>query len=168
MSSDHTPVLEAPVIIRPATRKDLEVIGDLWVELMSFHADLDARFGIPDGGRVKYMRHVTPMLHDDMCRPLVAVVAEGVVGYLLAYVAENPPIFPIPRYGFIADLCVTSACRRRGVGKRLVADALAWFRRHGVTSIQLNVAHHNPVSQAFWRGIGCTDYLDHMWLALAP
>ncbi|OPZ87572.1 MAG: putative acetyltransferase [bacterium ADurb.Bin429] len=167
MSSDHAQLLEAPVIIRPATRKDLDVIGDLWVELMSFHAGLDIRFGIPDGGRVKYIRHVTPMLHDDMCRLLVAIIDERVVGYLLAYVAENPPIFPTPRYGFIADLCVTAVCRRRGVGKRLVDDVLAWFCRQGLTSIQLNVAHHNPVSQAFWRGIGCTDYLDHMWLALS-
>ncbi len=152
--------------IRPATRRDLEVIGDLWVELMTYHAGFDPRFGVPENGHGHYIKHVTPMLRDDMCRVLVAEVAGSVVGYLLAYIAENPPIFPTRRYGFIADLCVTNFCRRRGVGKLLVDDALRWFRRHGMESIQLNVAHHNPVSQAFWRKIGCADYLDHMWLRL--
>lgn len=157
---------EAPVAIRPASRKDLEVIGDLWIELMTFHAGLDPRFGIPDNGRQHYIKHVTPMLRDDMCRVLVAEVAGAVVGYLLAYIAENPPIFLTHRYGFIADLCVTSFCRRRGVGKLLVDAALRWFRLNDLSSIQLNVAHLNPVSQAFWRRIGCVDYLDHMWLKL--
>lgn len=152
--------------IRTATRHDVEAIADLWVELMTLHAQLDARFGVPENGRSHYMRHVYTILRDDTYHVLVAEEAGSVVGYLLAYVAQNPPIFTMPRFGFIADLCVTASCRRRGVGAQLVAVVRDWFRQHHLTSIQLNVAHHNPISQAFWRKIGCSDYLDHMWLTL--
>jgi ribosomal protein S18 acetylase RimI-like enzyme len=152
--------------IRPATRRDLDAVGDLWVELMTYHHRLDPRFGIPEDGRRQYIRHVAQALRDDNCRLLVAAVDGRIVGYLFSYIAQNPPIFPHPYFGFIADLCVTATCRRGGIGALLVRDALAWFKARGLHSVQLNVAHHNPISQAFWRKMGCSDYIDHMWMPL--
>lgn len=154
------------VVVRPAVYHDIEAIGDLWVELMSFHATLDPRFTIPSHGRHHYIRHTQNALRDDNFVVLVATWRERVVGYLLGYIGQNPPIFPQQRYGFIADVCVTHACRRRQAGERLVQHACRWFREHGLQSIQLNVAHHNSISQAFWRKMGCMDYLDHMWMDL--
>jgi ribosomal protein S18 acetylase RimI-like enzyme len=157
------------LIIRQATRKDLDAIGDLWVELMAFHAALDHRFRIPPHGRSNYIRHVYTVMRDSNYHVLVAQGGEKqVMGYILAYIAQNPPIFPHPRYGFIADLCISEAARRQGIGEALLTTVLEWFRSRGMENIQLNVAHHNAVSQAFWRKMGCTDYLDHMWLSLSP
>ncbi len=142
------------------------MIGDLWVELMAFHAALDARFSVPPHGRANYIRHVQHALRDETFVVLVAVEQQQVVGYVMGYIGQNPPIFAHPRYGFIADLCVTSQCRRKGAGEALVKKICAWFRGRGMHSVQLNVAHLNPLSQAFWRKVGCADYLDHMWLEL--
>ncbi|MHB9024557.1 MAG: GNAT family N-acetyltransferase [Armatimonadota bacterium] len=155
-----------PVTVRPATRKDLDAIGNLWIELMSFHAALDPRFRIPSHGREKYMRHTQEGLADRHYRVLVAEDNGRVIGYISGYIALNPPIFPTPRYGFIADLCVTAHSRRRGVGRSLVTALRHWFQVNDMEHVQLNVAHCNPVSQAFWRKVGCSDYLDHMWLSL--
>jgi len=144
----------------------LDVIGDLWVELMTFHVGLDSRFGLPAQGRANYLRHIHMSMRDAYYHILVAEVEQRVIGYVIGYVAQNPPIFPNPNYGFIADLCVTTSARRHGVGALLVQGISQWFRSRGMTSIQMNVAHNNPVSQAFWRKIGCQDYLDHMWMKL--
>ncbi len=153
--------------IREASRRDADAIGDLWVELMSFHAALDPHFGIPPNGRVSYIRHIQSAFHDDNYRVLVAERDERVAGFVMGYIAQNPPIFTTPRFGFIADLCVAHTHRRLGIGEALVRMLTAWFRGRGLTSIQLNVSHHNPISQAFWRKLGCTDYLDHMWWDLS-
>ena len=152
------------VSIRPATPRDLEVIGDLWVELMSYHAKLDPRFSVPAHGRVNYMRHIQNALRDENFRVLVAIEEQHVIGYTMGYIGHNPPIFPDPTFGFIADLCITYSARRHGAGELLVQSICRWFRGKGLRNVQLNVAHGNAVSQAFWRKIGCTDYLDHMWL----
>ncbi len=36
----------------------------------------------------------------------------------------------------------------------------------GDESFLIVVAHHNPVSQAFWRAIGCQDFMDRLWCEL--
>lgn len=87
---------------------------------MSFHARLDARFTVPPQGRASYIRHLHTALRDDNFRVLVADARGEIRGYVLGYVGQNPPMFPQTRYGFIADLCVTSTLRRQGVGTGLV------------------------------------------------
>lgn len=154
------------VLVRVADKRDVGAIGDLWLELIDFHNARDGRFRVPAGGRQTYMRHIHNALRDDAYRVLVAEADGQVVGYILGYTAHNPPIFPEPHYGFIADLCVTARCRRRGAGEALVLAMRGWFRARGLQHIQLNVAHCNDVSQAFWRRMGCTDYLYQMWMPL--
>jgi len=152
--------------IRPATHRDVEAIGDLWVELMNYHATLDSRFSVPRHGRNNYVRQLQKALRDESFQVLVAVEDRRVIGYVMGYIGQNPPIFAKPRFGFIADLCVTQTQRRQGVGQRLVREICRWFHLRGLDSVQMNVAHHNPQSQAFWRKLGSTDYLDHMWIDL--
>ena len=165
--SNHPSIEQDNLVIRQATRKDLEVIGDLWVELMSFHANLDPRFAIPAHGRNSYIRHIYAVLRDDNYRVYVAEADGQIIGYILGYIAQNPPIFPHPQYGFIADISISPSSRRQGAGTQLVATLRSWFRSRGLTNIQLNVAANNPVSQAFWRKMGCTDYLHHVWMPVS-
>ena len=153
--------------IRLAQKHDLERIGDLWIELMSYHANLDERFAVPPNGKLHYIRHVHLAIRDHNYRVLVAEKQGMIVGYIIGYIAENPPIFPQAQYGFIADIYVVKSERRFGVGEQLVHSICQWFRQRGMTNVQLNVAHNNSGSQAFWRKLGCLDYLDHLWMPLA-
>jgi ribosomal protein S18 acetylase RimI-like enzyme len=61
---------------------------------------------------------------------------------------------------------VDPAARRSGVGQALFDALKAWFRERGASHLELAVAHNNPVSQGFWRAVGCTDYTDIMWYDL--
>ncbi len=154
------------IIVRGATRRDLEVIGNLWVELIEYHRRLDSRFFVPFEGRNHYMRYIYNALRDDSFRVFMAESNEQVIGYIIGYVSENAPFFPQSRYAFIADICVTSGCRGAGVGKAMVAAMAQWFKSRGLYTAQLNIAYNNEVSQKFWRNLGCRDYLHHVWLDL--
>ena len=67
----------------------------------------------------------------------------------------------------MTDVAVDPAARRSGVGRALFEAVKGWFRAQGVSHLRLMVAHNNSISQAFWRVMGCTDYMDQMWCNLA-
>lgn len=141
----------------------------LWREMMDFHARCEPRFRplpSPEGERAweQYMREDV-LGHKDWC--ILVAESEGrLIGQMMGQLRDPYPIFEPGRYGYVSDVVVDPAARRSGVGRALFEALKAWFRERGVTHLQLMVAHHNPVSQAFWREMGCTDYMDIMWYDL--
>jgi ribosomal protein S18 acetylase RimI-like enzyme len=158
--------IKSNIVVRSATRRDLEDIGNLWVELIEYHRRLDARFFVPFEGRNHYMRYIYNALRDDSFRIFLSETEGKVIGYIIGYVSENAPFFPQPRYGFIADICVTAGCRGAGAGKAMVKEMARWLKTRGLNCTQLNIAYNNELSQKFWRNLGCRDYLHHVWLDL--
>jgi ribosomal protein S18 acetylase RimI-like enzyme len=152
------------VQIRQARNQDLEAVLDLWEEMMDFHAGLDERFEPAPDDRDIFRDTLREWIAGEERRVMVAVAEGRIIGYTIGVITENPPIFKMRLYGHVSDICVAPAWRRKGVGRRLFAALRKWFRRHGLTAVQLNVAAFNPASQAFWRGLGFDDYMHKMWL----
>ena len=88
------------------------------------------------------------------------------VGYIIGWVRQPVPIFEPGVYGLVSDMCVAADCRQRGIGRRLFEALKTWFRERDASHVSLQVAVTNPVSQAFWRSVGCEDYMDHLWYTL--
>ncbi|MBC7249567.1 MAG: GNAT family N-acetyltransferase [Anaerolineae bacterium] len=154
------------VTVRRATEQDVPQILPLWQEMMSFHAALDPRFRPAPDGESHWAAAITAwMRREDNC-VLVAEAGGQIVGYIVGMMRENPPVLLPPRYGFVSDICVAPEWRRHGVGRRMFAALREWFRQQGADHIELRVAHNNPASQAFWRAVGCQDYMDSMWCEL--
>ncbi|HET7543887.1 MAG TPA: GNAT family N-acetyltransferase [Polyangiaceae bacterium] len=61
------------------------------------------------------------------------------------------------RRGLIHHLAVASAHRRSGIGRALVARALAALRADGIEKCHLLVFRDNSSGRAFWRGIGAEE-----------
>ena len=97
---------------------------------------------------------------------LVAEVDGELVGQIMGALRDPYPVFEPGRYGYVTDVVVDPAVRRSGVGRALFESLKMWFREKGVTHLQLQVAHKNVASQAFWRAMGCTDYMDTLWYDL--
>lgn len=154
------------VVVRQATRKDVRGILPLWNEMMDHHAALDARFRPAPDGEGHWAKILRDWLRADDCCVLVADAEGRLVGYIVGMMRENPPVLLPPAYGLVSDICVHPAWRRHGIGRRLFEALRDWFREKELLTVQLNVAHFNPVSQAFWRAVGCEDYMDRLWLAL--
>jgi ribosomal protein S18 acetylase RimI-like enzyme len=141
----------------------------LWREMMDFHAQVDHRFRplpSPEGEEAwaRYLRE-SVFDRDEWC---VFVAEEGgrLIGQTLGMLRESYPVFEPDRYGYLTDVAVEAAARRRGVGTALVAAAIEWLRERGASHVELRAAHRNTVSQSFWRAMGCTDYMDVMWVDL--
>ncbi len=149
--------------VRTARDADVERIVDLWERLACFHADLDPRFRLAEDWHEHYYDHVLDVIESPNCRALVVEHDGDVVGFAIGHVGLNPPELAPHRYGIISDAFVEEEERRKGAGEALFNELLKWFRAVGVTELQLNAAHHNPIAQSFWRKMGFTDYLDRLW-----
>jgi ribosomal protein S18 acetylase RimI-like enzyme len=154
------------VIIRQATQDDVGGILLLWNELMDYHAALDARFQPAPGAEENWAEILLDWLQDDDACVLVADAGGKLVGFIIGLVRENPPVLLPPKYGLVTDICVDPGWRRQGIGGRLFEALIVWFREKELFVVQLSVAHRNPVSQAFWRAMGCADYLERLWFEL--
>jgi ribosomal-protein-alanine N-acetyltransferase len=58
--------------------------------------------------------------------------------------------------GEVLSLAVPPPARRQGIGRRLLAGALAWARAWRVTTLFLEVAEDNPAARALYRAAGFT------------
>ena len=94
---------------------------------------------------------------------LVAESGGELVGQIIGLLRDPYLCFEPERFGYVTDVVVHPAARRNGIGRALFNALQAWFRERGARHIELQVAHNNRVSQAFWRAVGCTDYMDTLW-----
>jgi len=160
---------EVEFIIRPGTEDDLPEMLRLWREMMDFHARLEPRFRPlpPPAGEQAWEKHLREGVWGNESWCVFVAEADGrLIGQIMGVLRDQLPVFEPERYGYVTDVVVDPAARRHGVGRALFEALKAWFCERGVSHLQLGVAHNNPVSQAFWRAMGCTDYTDILWCDL--
>jgi len=153
------------VVVREAQVSDLDEIMRLYGQLMGLHEILDPRLALDQNGIAAFREHLQNVLGSEYDRVLVAEASDGagLAGFVMGRLAQNPPVFRQPYYGYVTDMCVDERWRRRGIGRALFEALRGWFHEQGLLTMQVNVAARNPVSQAFWRAVGFTDYLDRLW-----
>jgi len=151
------------VKIRPARRSDVREIVALWRQMMDLHEGLDPRFATGRVGPQAYEGYLRKCIRSRSFEVLVAEFEERCVGYVIVTVLENPPVFALGRFGFVAELCVDEPMRKRAVGRTLWEAAVDWSRKRGLSVIQLNVSVMNENGRDFWRKMGCRDYLEVLW-----
>jgi ribosomal protein S18 acetylase RimI-like enzyme len=81
-------------------------------------------------------------------------------GLCIVRIDHSPPIMQEVERAEITDLGVREDARRRGIGRALVEEALAWVRASGVKRVEVQVAVANVDGQAFWRALGFGDLMD--------
>jgi len=78
---------------------------------------------------------------------VVAVAGQEPIGYCYCSVE-------VAGYGHLIRIAVHPAWQRRGVGSRLLAEALQFFRRAGATSVTLNTQQQNEKAQGLYQKFG--------------
>ena len=89
---------------------------------------------------------------------LVAEAGGAHVGYLLAHTGEAQPIFELRRHGVITDVYVVPEERRKGLGRRLVEQAVRFFGEREVKDCRANVLAANGAAKAFWTALGFGEF----------
>lgn len=157
----------SPVQVRSARDDDAPQLLELWRELMDHHQRIDPRFRLSTHADDRFLAYLDLARSRDDYRVRVAVEDETPVGFTVACVLPNSPVYRARWIGYINDLCVTSSRRRRGIGRLLVDDAARWLRAFGADTVEVYVAHANTPARAFWRRVGGRDYLERLSLDLA-
>lgn len=146
--------------VRLATETDVPAIVTLWREMWDLHTRLDAHRFVAGGDADEQFSH---WVHEGLVAPKirtwVAEIEHRIVGYLMAMIVEDPPVYADTLSGYISDVSVTKSHRSRGIGTKLVEAAHAWFRSFGVKHSVLNVSAFNTEGRRFWKRAGYSDYL---------
>lgn len=154
------------ISLREARAADADEVTRLWRELMDLHVDVDERFALADNSNEAFLTYFEAALSRDDYRVRVAVMDDALVGFTVACILPNSPVYRTRWIGYINDVCVTESMRGRGVGKRLAYDAIRWLKDNGADSVEVYVARKNHLAQRFWRRIGGRDYLDRLSIEL--
>lgn len=154
------------VALRDARAADFPELLELWRELMGLHTRIDPRFALSADADERFEAYVDTAIHRDDYHVRVATLGHRLVGFAISCILPNSPVYRAEWIGYVNDIAVTHSVRRRGVGERLVEDAVAWLRAGGAESIEVYVAHENRGAQRFWRSVGARDYLDRLSLDL--
>ncbi len=149
------------VIIRPARPADLPEILTLWRQLQDINASVDPRLALSAAAPDWMADFLRQQMNNENAALLVAVCdaeAPVVVGYTLGQILRRPTL-DNGDCGYVADVCVREGFRGQGTGRQLFERLRAWFVGQGLTAIEVQVVRANPASQAFWRKMGCGEFL---------
>jgi ribosomal protein S18 acetylase RimI-like enzyme len=151
-------------VIRPAIRTDVSAIIPLWLEGMTVHASIDPRFPLADDSEQKFESYLNEVLSDRNAFLFVAETGSNLVGYCLGRIRQHPPVFTKQTYGYINDLMVASAYRRKGIGKALFIATATAIRARGVQDLEVSFVAKNEMSSSFWRKLGFKPRLETLRL----
>ncbi len=144
--------------IERARESDVTAIGDLWLDMMRFHAELDPHLELVDDPQPLFEAYLLRVMAEGDHLVLVARAEGRVVGYLNARLKERAPVFEKGRHGEIIELTVAPDFRRQGTGRALVDRARSWFLERGVDRMEVTAADRNEEGVAFWRDQGFEGY----------
>jgi ribosomal protein S18 acetylase RimI-like enzyme len=103
----------------------------------------------------RFMDFVSGRLGDEAMLLILAVAGDVPIGYGLAFdVAEHPFMPEWQHAGYITQLYVSPGQRRRGIGRLLVDQIMAWLASRDVAEVLLNVVPGEAVAERFWREQG--------------
>src|SRR5262245_50696318 len=140
------------VTIRPAEKSDLPDLGRLGAMLLRTHHGFDPlRFMAPGQNPERgYAWFLGTQLGQDGVVVLVAEEAGEVLGYVYAGIEEKSWKELREEAGFVHDVAVGEAARRRGIAEQLVEAAARWLVERGVARVMLWTAELNaPAQQLF-------------------
>jgi ribosomal protein S18 acetylase RimI-like enzyme len=163
-------------LIRPARITDLEALIALTRNTYAEHALRQPDWFPPDAlapTEALLRQWLVPPAEQPPGWSSVHLVCEedgGIVGYVQAIFADPGEYAPgrVERFGQISDISLAPEARGRGIGKRLLAGALASLRDAGCTIVSAQVWAGNDASDALFRGTGFNVAHTELRLRLGP
>ena len=164
------------MLLRPATPDDVPQVLPMVAKIAALHESWDAaKYGYRENVPEMYRAWLTSRAKD---RNSVFLVAEcdvdmpakastpNLVGFLVATLEHEIPIYRLERFGFIHDLWVEPDYRHEGIGRQMTMLAIEKFREMGATQIRLDTAAKNDAARALFALCGFRESTREMLLEL--
>lgn len=145
------------VVIRKATKKDLNVLLELAAELFEFH---EKRHHTKNYQAVKNARDLRKKFYISMlrkpkdCALFIAEINNQPVGMIIAATENLPKVYVQNKRGFIREFYVREEYREKGVGKKLMQAATQWLRKKKFKTIALQCWASNTSARRAYEGMG--------------
>ena len=151
------------VEIIKAEDKHVTAIGQLYLEFIKFHADIDpiwTPIDNPIPGMVE--NHLRRFMKSDDGLVLVAIDKKQVVGYSLSEIKGFTPGAKRGKYGYVDTMAITASYRRSGIGEQMFAEIIKWFQSNDIKRVEVQTASQSVVGNSFWQKQGFTIF-QHNW-----
>ena len=147
--------------IRPATPEDVPSVLPMVAQICALHESWDsAKYGFLPNPAEMYRRWLPTRATDPRSvfliaeRPPVNDDPPLLVGFLVATLEIEIPIYRLKEFGFIHDVWVDPNYRHEGLARQMVMLAIEQFRRIGITQIRLDTAKANDSARTLFANCG--------------
>jgi len=140
--------------IIPARELHILPIVEIWKEFMDYHSAIDPFLARCLNGHIHFECFLREMMSSSDALVLAALSNDNILAYSISRMNKYTPVFLNDTYGYICDMAVRSAYRRKGIGERMLQKILEWFDSRGVSRIELRVVAANGIGCSFWKKMG--------------
>lgn len=150
------PVVTAAIAERHPSRRLRTVslrTGELTAAAKIDQAAFGARWG-HDAGELEQIRFATPFAQMRARVEPAGMLRREVLAVAISGSSNE--------HGYLQRLSVRPDQQRRGHGRALTVDALAWMRRRGLRDCLVNTSVDNQGALALYRSVGFTPMADHL------
>jgi diamine N-acetyltransferase len=146
----------AALSIREALLSDAQALGNLLVEIQTFHVAALPNIFLPIGQDEQTVALLTDQITTPDAQSFIAEEGGKIVGYIWVRMRRPPPIhLMVPRqFAEIDTLVVAETHRGAGVGRALVTRAQGWAIEQGADEIRLVVYEFNQDAIRFYERLG--------------
>lgn len=147
------------MILREATRRDLDVVVEAIVRLNDNGTAVDPRYRLAVDGPARLREHLAHAWFERFLPFPACLLAEddGLVGLVSGEVVVDPGILETSPTARIDNLWVVPERRRAGVGRALVEAFRARAGRAGFPRTTVHTLVRDTRAVAFWRAMGFED-----------
>jgi len=135
--------------VRLATLNDVEAICRLYNEFFAYNAGLQPKYYKAGEELGEYPKNT---IEDQNADIFIAVENNDAVGFIHIRKAKTPAFDSVVphNYAQIIDFIVTTSCREKGIGSRLMDAAKLWSRDLNLEYIELLVLHNANEAFSFY------------------
>lgn len=148
------------MIIRRATEDDMSSITELGRGLTSLHLEFDPEYYVFDAQNFSssFSEWLKGQLLVASSLLLVAVEDGKIVGFMSGFVKYLFPWYTIKKVGHISFTFIAEDFRGKGIGTKLLNEAIKWFGEQNLQYIELYASEKNFPGLAFWKSHGFDDF----------
>lgn len=165
-------LIKGACTVRASTAADAPAIAALWKELSRSQSLFGEEWAIVEGSAERYAKGAAAAAGNPRSIYLVAEIDIGspshggrwqLVGFIHATVRLRNSAFEHSVVGEISAISVAPDATGRGVGAALVAAAMDWLSRRGITRVEATAPASNIAARAFLQNQGFRDSATVVW-----
>lgn len=143
------------MLIRSATPEDVPVVLPLVAKICALHQAWDtAKYGFIPNPEQRYQTWLTKLANQERSVFLVAADANKLVGFIVATVLAEIPIYQLKEFAMIHDLWVEPEYRQQGIAKQMVLLTVDKFEQMGIKQVRLDTVAANEAARRLFTACG--------------